>query len=55
MIDRTGSKALIQVDGGVNLETGAKLIEAGADVLVAGNAIFAADNPEEVIKQMKSL
>ena len=53
LIDTTGSKALIQVDGGVNLETGAKLIEAGADVLVAGNAIFGATHPEEVIKQMK--
>ncbi|MEG0454652.1 MAG: ribulose-phosphate 3-epimerase [Bacteroides sp.] len=50
LIDRTGSKALIEVDGGVNLETAPRLIAAGADVLVAGNAIFAADQPEEMIK-----
>ena len=55
LIDRTGSKALIEVDGGVNLETGAKLIQAGADALVAGNAIFAAENPEAIIRQMKEL
>lgn len=36
LIERTGSKALIEVDGGVNLETGARLIAAGADALVAG-------------------
>ena len=52
LIDRTGSNALIEVDGGVNLETGARLIAAGADVLVAGNAIFAADEPEEMIKML---
>ncbi len=50
LIDRTGSKALIEVDGGVNSETAPRLIAAGADVLVAGNAIFAADEPEEMIK-----
>ncbi len=55
LIDRTGSKALIQVDGGVNLTTGAQLIEAGADVLVAGNAIFKAADPETEIEQMKDL
>ena len=55
LIDRTGSKALIEVDGGVNLETGARLIEAGADILVAGNAIFVAESPEEYIEQMKKL
>ena len=45
LIERTGSKALIEVDGGVNLETGARLVEAGADALVAGNAVFAAQDP----------
>ena len=43
------------VDGGVNLETGARLVAAGADALVAGNAIFAAENPEETIHAMKGL
>lgn len=55
LIDRTGSKALIEVDGGVNEETGARLVAAGADVLVAGNAIFAAPDPEGVIRRMKKL
>lgn len=55
MIDRTGSKALIEVDGGVNGETGERLANAGVDVLVAGSYIFGAPNPEERIKQLMSL
>lgn len=55
MIQETGSKALIEVDGGVNAETGARLVEAGADALVAGNYVFSAENPEEVIKGLKAL
>lgn len=55
MIDQCGSKALIQVDGGVNMETGLLLIEAGADVLVAGNSVFAAPSPTEAIHQLKNL
>lgn len=55
LIDKTGSHALIQVDGGVNLETGRRLIEAGADVLVAGNAVFKADDCEAMIREMKNL
>jgi ribulose-phosphate 3-epimerase len=55
LITQSGSKALIEVDGGVNLHTGAQLIEAGADVLVAGNAIFNAPHPQEVIRAMKQL
>lgn len=39
----------------MNLETGARLVAAGADALVAGNAIFAAENPEETIHAMKGL
>ena len=46
---------LIEVDGGVNLETGARLVEAGADVLVAGNAVFGAPDPEEMIRQLHKL
>lgn len=46
---------LIEVDGGVNLETGKRLIEAGADVLVAGNAVFNAPDPKGMIKQLKQL
>lgn len=55
MIDSTGSKALIEVDGGVNLETGARLIAAGADALVAGSAVFAAPDPEGMIHSLKDL
>jgi len=55
LIDKTGSDALIQVDGGVNEKTAPLLLEAGADVLVAGNAVFAASSPEDMIHQLKAL
>ena len=55
LIDNSGSKALIQIDGGVNLETGKLLVEAGADVLVAGNAVFKAPDMVDMIHQMKNL
>jgi ribulose-phosphate 3-epimerase len=55
LIEQTGSKALIEVDGGVNKETGARLIAAGADVLVAGNAIFAAEDPVAMIHDLKNM
>lgn len=55
LIDRTGSKALIEIDGGVNRETGARLVEAGADVLVAGSAVFKADDPAAEIAALKAL
>lgn len=46
--------ALIEVDGGVNAGNAAALAEAGADILVAGNAVFKADNPQEVISQLRN-
>ena len=55
LLDRTGSKALIEVDGGVNRETGKLLVEAGADVLVAGSAILGASDPVEEVAALKSL
>ena len=55
MIDKTSSHALIEVDGGVNLQTGAQLVEAGADVLVAGNAVFKAPDMCDMIHQLKNL
>ena len=55
LIARTGSQALIEVDGGVNLETGKLLVEAGADVLVAGNAVFKAPDMGEMIHKLKNL
>ena len=55
LINETGSKALIEVDGGVNLETGRLLREAGADVLVAGNSVFASEKPEETCRLLSAL
>ena len=53
MIDRRKLPALIEVDGGINLETGKMMTEAGAEVLVVGSSIFKTKNPEEMIRQMK--
>ena len=44
---------LIEVDGGVSTSNSAKLIQAGADILVAGSAIFNSEDPIQTIKQMK--
>lgn len=55
MIQDTGSKAVIEIDGGVNLETGRQLADAGADMLVAGSFVFGADNPEATISELKKL
>lgn len=55
LIDSTGSKAMIEVDGGVNLETGRELAAAGADILVAGSYVFKAENPKETIRKLAEL
>lgn len=55
MIDRKGLQTLIEIDGGVNLETGKRLVDAGADVLVAGSFVFKAENPLQVIQDLKTL
>lgn len=55
MIDSRGAGALIEVDGGVNRDTGRRLYEAGADVLVAGSAVFHAQDPLEEIHVLKNL
>lgn len=55
LIDTTGSHALIEIDGGVNLETGKLLVDAGADVLVAGNAVFKAPDMVDMINKLKNL
>lgn len=55
MIDRKGLNTLIEVDGGVNDTNAKQLVEAGADVLVAGNFVFKAPNPSEVIRNLKRL
>ena len=53
MIDEQRLDTLIEVDGGVNTENAHLLFEAGADVLVAGNAVFKSDDPEEIIRTLK--
>jgi ribulose-phosphate 3-epimerase len=55
MISGSGSKALIEIDGGVNQQNAKPLLEAGADVLVAGNFVFSSSEPKEVIRQLKHL
>lgn len=55
MIDESGSKALIQIDGGVNAETAPLLVEAGADVLVSGSYIFKAADSIATIHDLKQL
>jgi len=55
LITKANAQTLIEVDGGVTLENAPKLIEAGADVLVAGNTVFSSDNPKETIEKLKSL
>ncbi len=55
LIERTGSSALIEVDGGVNAETAPRLAEAGVDVFVAGSYVFGAPNPEERIAALRRL
>lgn len=55
LIDDSGSSALIEIDGGVNATTGAALVEAGADVLVAGSYVFGHSTPEIAIEGLKRL
>lgn len=55
LITKRNSKALIEVDGGVNLETGKLLKEAGADMLVAGNFVFKSEDPLMRIKELYEL
>ena len=55
MIDSCGSGALIEVDGGVNVDNAPLLVKAGADALVAGSAVFNAPDPEAEIEALKSM
>ncbi len=55
LLDRCGSKALIEIDGGVNLETGRRLVEAGAEILVAGSFVFSALDPARAISDLAAL
>ncbi len=55
LISQTGSKAEIEIDGGVNIETGAALAEASADMLVAGSFVFGSADPLATIRDLKQL
>lgn len=55
LIAKKGSHALIEVDGGVNLETGAQLLKAGANALVAGSFVFNSPDPIQTISELKAL
>ena len=55
MIDEQSLNVKIEVDGGVTLENARSIIEAGADVLVAGNTVFKSENPLDVIERLKSI
>ncbi len=55
MINNTSSEALIEVDGGVDLENARWLLDAGTDVLVAGNTIFSSPDPAGIIRQLKHI
>jgi len=54
LIIDSGSKALIEIDGGVNQQNAKPLLDAGADVLVAGNFVFSAADPKAVIQALKA-
>ena len=55
MIAKSGSEAVIQIDGGVNDKNAEKLVNTGADVLVAGSFVFKSSNPSETIQNLKQL
>ncbi len=55
LITETGSSALIEVDGGVRLDNARELVRAGADVLVAGNTVFNASDPVQMIADLKKI
>lgn len=55
LIEQSGSKALIEVDGGVQGETAPRLVAAGVDVLVSGSYVFKAEDPERIIHELKVL
>ena len=53
IIKETGSKCLIEIDGGVNKDNAPLLVKAGADILVAGNSVFGAPDPIKAIRDLK--
>jgi ribulose-phosphate 3-epimerase len=55
LIDSKGASTQIEIDGGVTNKNAKRLVDAGADVLVAGSYVFKADSPTEIIRSLKSL
>lgn len=55
LLVETGSNAKIEIDGGVSLENAGRLMECGADILVAGNFVFNSKNPKETINKLKNI
>lgn len=55
MIDKAGADVKIEIDGGVTLENAAAIVQAGADVLVAGNTVFKSANPTDTIAKLKAV
>lgn len=55
ILTETGRKAWLEVDGGINMETAARAVKAGADALVAGNAVFCAADPAQAVKDLKKI
>lgn len=55
LISETGSSALIEIDGGITLENAPLVAKAGADIVVAGNTVFKADDPADIIRQLNEI
>jgi ribulose-phosphate 3-epimerase len=55
IITRNNASTIIEIDGGVTSKNAVQLVEAGADVLVAGNFVFKAENPTETISELKKM
>src|SRR5262249_44569225 len=54
LLDRAGNRAPIEVDGGIDLTTAARIVSAGASILVAGSAIFGSGNPEKATRELRA-
>jgi ribulose-phosphate 3-epimerase len=55
LLDRRGGEVWLQVDGGVSAETIERCAEAGADVFVAGSAVYSADDPDATVRALRAL
>lgn len=55
LIEKSGSKTIIEIDGGVNIDNARPLLDAGADALVAGSFVFKSDSPENTISSLKAV